>query len=90
MSNQLPIYLTQACLRPWGGIQSRILLRRSQAKAILRQRHCGVVFLFPLHIAFNVHILKEKKGGERENKGIGKMLHCKRRMKHTLNKGTHK
>jgi hypothetical protein len=36
--NQLPIYITQACLRPYEGIQSRVMLKRSQAKAILRQR----------------------------------------------------
>jgi hypothetical protein len=43
MSNQLPSYIIQACLRPLGGIQSRIMLRRSQAKAILRRRRCRTI-----------------------------------------------
>jgi hypothetical protein len=41
MSNQLPSYITKFCLRlgdSFEGIQSRVLVRRSQAKAILRQR----------------------------------------------------
>jgi hypothetical protein len=40
MRNYLPNYITKACLRPQDnieGIQSRIMLKRSQAKAILRQ-----------------------------------------------------